>query len=84
MEREREREDTLTFYGVILNVFICHRRRHGKGVTPDTGSDVRDAEGQCGALGLVDKAWHGCRLAAVLSHTELMFLKTRITNKITI
>lgn len=59
-----------TFYGMILNVFVRHGGRHGQGVTPDAGSDVRDAEWQRGTLGLVNQAWHGCRLAAVLSHTQ--------------
>lgn len=66
----RSREVTLTFYGVILNVFIRHGGCHGQGVTPDAGGDVRDAEWQRAALGLVDQAWHGCRSAGVLAYTQ--------------
>lgn len=48
----------LTFDCVILNVFIRQRGRHGQSVTPDTGSDVRDGEGQSASVLLVNESRH--------------------------
>lgn len=47
-----------TFDCVILNVFIRQRRCHGQSVAPDTGSDVRDTEGQSASVLLVNESRH--------------------------
>lgn len=49
---------TLTFYCVILNVFVGHRGCHGQAIAPDTGGDVRDTEGQSTSVLLVNESRH--------------------------
>lgn len=44
---------------MILNIFVGHRSCQGQSVTPDTGSDVRDTEGQSATVLLVNESWHG-------------------------
>lgn len=50
---------TLTLDGVVLDVLIGHGGRQGQSVTPDTGSDVRDTEGQRAPVLLVNESRHG-------------------------
>lgn len=64
-------DSILTLDRVIFNVFIGQGGRHCQGVTPDTGSDVRDAERQSAPFALVDQAWHdGGSVQYSFSHAQ--------------
>lgn len=57
---------SLTFNGVILDVFVGHGGGHGQGVTSDAGGDVRDTEGQSTAALLVNESGHFAALKMLL------------------
>lgn len=57
----------LTLNCVILDIFIGHGGCHGQSVTPDTGSDVRDAEGQSAPVLLVNESRHGAGFRILVS-----------------
>lgn len=50
--------ETLTLNRMVLHVFIGHRGCQGQSITPDTGSDIRDTEGQSAPVLLVNESWH--------------------------
>lgn len=50
---------TLTLDGMILNIFIGHRGCQSQSITSDTGSDIRDTEGQGAPILLVNESRHG-------------------------
>ncbi len=64
-------DSILTLDRVIFDVFIGQGGCHCQGVTPDTGSDVWDAERQSAPFALVDQARHdGASVQYSFSHAE--------------